>query len=160
MPRFVFELEALLVLRRRAEEQEQRAVATLERERVALEDRLRAGQRTIIACKEDLRSVLGPGEGRRVDLESVRLQSGASFQLAAEAQRIALGLAGTHQRLAAARQKLVRATTARKAMERLRERRYEAWKREQAAREAREADEMTTMRAARSRGDWAMEALA
>ena len=58
-------------------------------------------------------------------------------------------LAGVHQRLDAARLALIKATAARRGVEVLRERRYEAWKREQDRAEAAALDELAVMRAAR-----------
>jgi hypothetical protein len=56
---------------------------------------------------------------------------------------------GLHRRIDAARLELLKATTDRKAVEVLRQRRYEAWRAEQARREAIALDEISTMRAGR-----------
>lgn len=159
MARFRFKLEALLEQRRRLEKDRQRLVAEAERERLAIEQRLRACQRAISASKADLRDALvGPvpsmgAPGAGVDVHSVRLQAGASFHLAAEAQRLAIALSGAHRRWEAARRALLEAARDRKAVETLRDRRFEEWKREQARAETAAVDELVVMRAGRVRED-------
>lgn len=147
MPRrFVFSLEPVLEQRRRAEEVRLREVAAVERERVELEDRLRALQRELGAARTDLRDRLAaPGGG----IGEVRLQANASLRLTLEMQRCALALSGVLRRLDRARADLLAATTARKGVERLRERRLAQWRAEESRREVRELDELTTMGAAR-----------
>lgn len=150
MARFVFEHEALLEQRRRAERERQVVVAQLERERMELEGVLRGAQRSLASCKTDLRDALhGRGGGARVDIGAVRMQASASFGLTARAQGVAIRLAGSMRRLEAARRELMAASAARRAVELLRERRLEQWRREQARREAAELDEIATTRAAR-----------
>lgn len=124
MARFVFKLEAVLRQRTLIERDEQLAVAQIERQRLALESQLRAVQGTIVAEREALRVAL---TGRRSGFADIRLQAGAESGLHRRAQRLVLELAGVHKRLGRAREKLVRAAARRKAMERLKERRYEAW---------------------------------
>jgi flagellar export protein FliJ len=152
MPRgFVFELEPLLRQRRRVEQEHQREVATLERARLAIEDRIRAAQTSIGEARAVLRDELGgAAPGRRVALDAVRLQMNASLYMTGRAQQAVLELAGAHKRLEAARVELMKATTARRALELLRERRFDEWKREQQRREDRELDEINTQRASRA----------
>ena len=150
MAKFVFQFEAVLKQRRAVERARQLAVASIERERLALEDTIRAMQRQIVREKEDLREqLLAAREGARVDLRSVRLQAGASLDAVAMTQRAVLQLAGVHSRLDAARLQLLDAATKRKSVEMLKERRFEEWKAEQAAIEGRMLDELSVMRAAR-----------
>ncbi len=155
MKKFRFEYEALLDVRKRAEEERQRVVAELERERLTIEDELRRCQQSIVQSKSGLREALAPtGDGARVDVNSVRLQTGAAFHLTHRAQQIALRLAGAHRRLESARAALLEATVARKAVETLKERRFEAWKTAVDRAEAAAMDEMATMRApGRRRGE-------
>ncbi len=156
MPRFIFKLESVLQMRTRIERDRQMVVAELERQRVELERRISDCQRTIRSHKEDLRSLLGHGPERtdeaprRVDTRPVRLQAGASLHAQARAQRLALQLAGVYRRLEGARAELLRAATSRRAVELLRERQFERWKREQDRREAGEVDEIATMTAGRA----------
>jgi flagellar export protein FliJ len=65
----------------------------------------------------------------------------------ASAQRAVVRLAGVQKRLEMARLDLIAATAERRGVEVLRERRFEAWKREQDRREAAAMDEMAVMRA-------------
>lgn len=147
--RFVFSLEPVLEQRRRAEEARLRAVAAVERERVTLEDNLRALQGDLAAARSDLRDRLAaPGVAGGVG--AVRMQANASLRITLDMQQCALTLAGVLRRLERARAELLAATTARKGVERLRERRYAAWRAEEGRREVRELDELTTMGAARA----------
>ncbi len=150
MARFVFQFEAVLKQRRAVERARQLAVAAIERERLSLEETIRAMQRQIVREKEDLREqLLATRRGARVDLRSVRLQAGASLDAVARTQRAVLQLAGVHSRLDAARLQLLEAATKRKGVEMLKERRFEEWKAEQAAIESRMLDELSVMRASR-----------
>lgn len=147
MAKFVFKLDPVIEQRKRAEETLQRELAERERERLAIEERLRACQAGISSARGDLRERLGGGD--RVNVGMVRLQASASLHLEARARAVALELAGAFTRAERARQALVKATTARKAVELLRERRLAEWKLERNRREAAVVDELGTMRAAR-----------
>ena len=151
MARFIFELETVLEQRRAAERARQLAVAALERERMDLEERVREVQRGIAREKEDLRDHLsgaGRAEGSTaVDMRSVRLQAGASLRLVGRAHHAALQLSGVLARLQGARRELLAATTRRKAVETLRERRLAAWKHAESRREAASLDALNVMRA-------------
>lgn len=154
---FRFELEPVLDQRTRVERDRQRAVAELERERLGLEDRIRGKQALLGDAKRHLRAELagpdGGGGGRRLQPHGVRLQATASLHLVAEVQRLALTLAGVHKRLEAARALLLEATMRRKAVELLRKRRYDEWRRAEARREAAETDDIVTGRACRREPD-------
>ena len=97
----------------------------------------------------------GPGapppgpEVRATDMRAVRLQAGASLRLLGRAHHGALQLAGVLARLANARRDLMEATTRRKAVETLRERRWHAWKTTLDRREAAALDELNVMSASR-----------
>ncbi len=124
MPRFIFPFEVLLETRCRAEEDAQRAVAQIERQRLELEESLRRQQRNIAQDKDALRTELtGP-----LNMRGLRLAAHASLHLIRKAQQVVLQLAGLHQRLEAKRARLIEATRARRALELLRERRFEQWK--------------------------------
>lgn len=151
MPRrFVFSLEPVLEQRRRVEEEKLRAVAAVERERVGLEDRLRGLQRELSSARADLRDRLAGPIGAGGGIGAVRMQANASLRTTLEMQQCALSLAGVLRRLERARADLLAATTARKGVERLRERRHAAWRAEESRREVRELDELSTMHAARA----------
>lgn len=146
MPKFRFELEAVIKQRLAIERQKQLALADLERTRLTLEDKLRGFQASITAEKNDLRDSLAPVDPeasvRSVDLSRVRMQANMSLHLVARAQQTVFQLAALHRRLEAARRDLLAATTRRKAVEKLKERRYEQWRAEQLSLEARVLDEI------------------
>ncbi len=168
-PKFKFELEPVLRLRRRQEEEKQRRVAELERERTAIEDRIRAHQTSISASKRDLRRLLegeqaagegteadgawggggGGGGGGGVSLRGARLQANAALHTVAQAQRAVVELSGVHGRLDVARLALLKAMTQRKAVEVLKEKRFEEWKADLLRKEQAEVDEIVNSRVAR-----------
>lgn len=145
MPKFRFELDAVIKQRLAIERQKQLVLADLERMRLVLEDKLRGFQASITAEKNDLRETLAPTNqpgAAPVDLRHVRMQANMSLHLVAKAQQTVFQLAALHRRLDAARKDLLAATTRRKAVEKLKERRYELWRAEQASLEARVLDEI------------------
>lgn len=155
MPRrFVFRLDPVLEQRRRTEQEHQLRVAELERERLAIETRLKEYQRAIIVGRQALRDELaGSGvgtAGARVALDTVRGQTSNALHLVAKAQQAALELAGAHQRLASQRALLIQATAARKAVELLKARRHEEFKADARRREHADLDELTVMRHAKA----------
>ncbi len=142
MPRFVFQLEPLLRARKHQEEAHQRAVAQIERQRRELEDTLRRHQRAIAGGKEGLRDMLtGP-----LDLRSLRGSAGAALHLERQCRRVVLQLAGIHQRLEAERCGLIEAMKQRRAIELLRDRRYEQFKAGQEKAETQALDELAAVR--------------
>jgi flagellar export protein FliJ len=151
MARFIFELEAVLKQRLAAEREKQLVVAALERERAELEQAIRGFQLDLTREKHELHDQLsGAREGSTIlDLRGVRFQAGAALRLITLAQRAVLRLAGVHKKLDVARLTLLEATTRRKAVETLKERRFEEWRQEQKRREAAAADELNVMFAAR-----------
>lgn len=160
MARFVFELEAVLRQRESEELRAQVRVANVEAERVALERRIRASHEFAQGERELMREFLGEGmalgEARgagvlaRVDVEAARRQAGAINHAMGEAQRAVIQLAGVHRRLEQARAELVRCATRRKAVEALRERRWQAYEAEAKRREGAAADELNITRGARA----------
>lgn len=143
MPRFVFELQSVLKARLAEERQEQLAVASIEVQRARLEQMIRECQQGIVQARDDLRDRLSAEQsGTQVDLAGVRMQAGASLHLVARTQRAVLELAGVHSRLDAARLKLLAAATRRKAVEALRDRRYEAWREAERRADANAMDEI------------------
>ena len=151
MPRFIFELEAVLKQRLAEERERQQAVAALEREKQQLEELIRTCQRDLTSERDELRDQLSSTRDARstLDLRGVRFQAGASLRLVALAQRAVLELAGTHKKIDAARLLLLQATMRRKGVEMLKERRYEEWRQEQKKREEAALDELNVVRAAR-----------
>ncbi|MFG0259850.1 MAG: flagellar export protein FliJ [Phycisphaerales bacterium JB041] len=144
MARFVFELDPLLQQRRREERDCMRRVADVERDRVEIE---RQAARLAEASRDErdaLRRELG--DRSQVDLSRVRLQSNASLHGVRKRHELALRGAAVLKRLEAERRRLIEATTRRRAVELLRERRYEAWAAAERLKEAREMDELVTAR--------------
>ena len=144
MPKFRFALQAVLDQRERVEQQKQRIVAEIEGQRAAVEGRLRELQRAITQEKGEQGEKLRAG-----DVAGARGQAAAIVRLAAAAQRVVLELAGVHKRLEGARADLLEAAKRRKAVELLRERRYEEWRLDLERRDAAETDERAVMRAGR-----------
>lgn len=145
MARFVFSLQPVLKARRRAEEELQRAVAQIERERMRLEDVLRGHQRSLVSDKNLLRA----GLTGLIDARDLRLQANCARQIMRRAQQIVLELAGVYKRLEAARARLIEATRDRRAIELVRERRYEQFKAAIDKAETAALDELAVIAAAR-----------
>jgi flagellar FliJ protein len=144
MPRFRFPLQPVLDARSRAEDERRRDVATLESERRRLEDRLRAGQRSISGARDDVRAALVG----TVRPDALRAQANLSLACMRDAQRLVLELAGVHRRLEVARAALAEAAKQRRAIEMVKERRFEDWRREQDRREQSALDELANNRGA------------
>jgi len=152
MTGFRFGLDPVLRQRTREEEEKQRAVAALERQRLAIEAEIRGYQAGIEAEREDLSERLaGAREG--IDLGSVRLQANASLHMITMAQRAALRLAGVYERLDAARLALLEASTRRKAVEALKDERYAAWRSARTKKELAALDEIAMAGFIRRAGD-------
>lgn len=150
MATFRFRLQPVLDQRAREERDKQLVVAELDRERLALESRIRTCQQMMSDERQTLSQTLSSGQ--RVDLRAVKMQAGASLKHNFDAQRTVLELAGVFKRLEAARRELVQASARRKAVELLREQQRAAFEREQDLREARDLDEMSVMRFDRRKG--------
>lgn len=153
MRKFVFKLSPVLEMRRRDEEGKQRAVALLERERLELEDRLRSVQQSIEGARAQQRQMLAPGGGGGIAVHGVRMQAGAAMAAMGRANHLALELAGVLKRLAAAREDLLRAAAARKAVELLRDRQHEQWRIEAGRREIADLDDIAAGLRARAAQD-------
>lgn len=157
MAKFVFKLEAVLEQRLAREQQRQLEVARIERERLEAERDIRAYQEAIERERDELRLMLSAEQARDasssepslVNLDGARMQASAAVRLTARAQQAVLKLAGIHRRLDAARIDLLQAATERKAVELLREKQYEEFRREQARRDEAVTDEISTIKAAR-----------
>ena len=158
MPRFVFRLATLLKARQARERSHQQVVAQIERERLGLEEQVRLIQRAIDVEKVALRDQLmggagGAGGGGLLDLRAARYQATASLRLTARAQHVVLLMAGAHARLEAARAELIEATTARRAVELLRDRQYEEFVAQAKRTEFAMLDELMVMRGGRAGDD-------
>ena len=125
-------------------------VSELERERLALESRIRGCQQMMSDERHELTQTLGVGQ--RVDLQAVKMQAGASLRHNFDAQRAVLDLASVFKRLEAERAELVRVSARRKAVEMLRDQQREAFMKALERRETRELDEMSVLRHGRDKG--------
>lgn len=142
MPRFRFQLQAVLDLRQREEDGRQREVAKLEQERRRIEDGLRRRQRSITDARDEVRNRL-VGD---LNPDGLRSQANASLSLMRDAQRTVLELAALHRRLEKARLDLQEAARRRRAMELLRDRRALEWREGLDRREQAAIDELATIR--------------
>ncbi|MBL9000321.1 MAG: flagellar FliJ family protein [Phycisphaerae bacterium] len=147
MARFVFQLRSVLRQREAVERRCMAEVARRESERAALEESIRTIQSDIGAARDDWRSSLGGGGP--ADLRSARLSAVGSLHLIARAQHQVLKLAGAHRRLDKARGELAEAAARRRAVELLRDRQYEAWKKAQDKLDEAAIDEIAVSAAAR-----------
>jgi flagellar export protein FliJ len=128
--------------RRIIEDERQRDLAKLLRQRMILMDQLRAMQETIRTSKHDLAgSLVG-----RVDLTRVADFARFSGQSTIRAQQIVQHLAGLEQQIGASRERLLAASRDRKALELLYDKRHREWLDHERRREAAELDDLATQR--------------
>ncbi len=138
MPSFRFRLEVVLKHRMAVEDQRQRELAAVLRLRMILHEQLRLMQQTIVDSKRELAGgLVGP-----VDVDRITQFARYSGQVRQRAAAIVTRLAGAEKQIEAARQRLLEATKARKALELLRDRQREQWRREEDRREAAALDEL------------------
>ncbi len=140
MARFKFRYQTLLEHRQAIEEQRQRDLAQQLRGRMILEGELRRMQDSI---RENKR-MLGSGLVGRVDLAAISQFASFSGHTTLRAQQIVRKMAEVEKRVDAARTALQEAMRQRKALDLLREKHLEAWKRDEARREALALDEIAT----------------
>lgn len=148
MARFVFKLDAALRQRQHIEQQCKLQLAARLRELTAIEDAIRRHRRVLDEERLELRERLARGGGA-VELHGLRLQANASASLVGAIHHQGLQLAGATERVEQARRALHEAATRRRAIEQLRERRYEQWLRAESIREAAELDDLVMTRASR-----------
>lgn len=142
MAGFVFKLEPLLRHRRLTEDQRQRDVAQLLRQRMILQTQLRTARETVRqGQREGAEQRVG-----RVDVMGVRRHAAHASEIAGRTAQLERKLASMDQEVEQAREKLLHATRQRKVVELLRERHRERWVREQARRETAELDEAAMQR--------------
>lgn len=152
MARFRFPLQALLQARERAERDEQVAFGVLEQDRLALRRQLDDAQAMIERAQQDARALLDPQAGI-VDLRAARRQAHAALHHQAIASQLRVSLQGAQVRSDQQRERLLRASIARRALERLRERRLAEWVLDQRRKEQFALDDLATVQTARTRKD-------
>ncbi|MCZ6836365.1 MAG: flagellar FliJ family protein [Planctomycetota bacterium] len=149
MPRFVFTLDPLFRARQRVEETLQRQVAHIERERLELERKIRRQQEAISEGKRAMQDQLVG----TLCMGDLRDQAGSTLRVMRDTQKVVLELAGIHKRLDATRQGLLEASKERRAIELLRERREEQWRKKLEKAENEAMDELAIFAAARKDSD-------
>jgi flagellar protein FliJ len=148
VPRFRFQLEPVLRQRLAVEREKQLAVGKLEQQRLMIEATIRRHQESLTASKTDLRSsLIGP-----VNVNDLRGTAASTMRIMSQAQKLVLELAAIHKRLQHARAELIEATKRRRAVELLRDRRFEQWKRKLNKAEDAILDELAVQRAGAEKG--------
>lgn len=145
MAKFRFKLEPVLRYRRILEDEAQRELAKAMRHRMILQDQLRQMQETITSSKREL----GRGLIGRVDLDSVAQFARYSGQTAQRARQIVASLVTAEKQIEAARERLLKATRDRKALELLEDRHRRAWHAEMERKDAAATDEIAVQAYAR-----------
>ena len=146
MAKFRFQLDPLLELRRRSEREQQVIVASIESERHAIEERIRACQDGIEQSRVDLRSRLGVDGQIQVNAREAAWQTHSMHRMRAEADGLVVKLSGVMQRLNREKETLVERARERRSLEKLRERREEVWRCDIARRERIELDDLASTR--------------
>lgn len=146
MAGFRFRFETLLRHRRGVEDERQRELAQLMRSRMILHRELNRMQQTI----RDSKRQLGDTLVGRVNVDRVGQFARYSGQVEVRGRQIILRLAQLEKQVVDARARLLDAVRQRKALELLRDKDHQEWRREQDRRETAEADDLTTQRYARA----------
>ena len=142
MKKFQFKLTAVLRLRLHEEQEAQRELAELQQQADGLKGHLRTMQGHLEETRLEQREAVSG----RVDLVAMRGAAKSAMQIARRADEIVRALAQFQPRLETARQNLVEKTRARRAIELLKERRYEEWKNEAEREEQATIDELANSR--------------
>jgi len=145
MANFSFKLDPVLSQRRAEEDRCQQDLAKSLRQRMILRDQLRLMQQTITQSK----GRLSDGLVGRVDVDRVLQFARYSGQTTQRAHAFVARLSGIEKQIQAARQKLMGAVRARKALEMLRDRRYRQWKQGMQRRVDAQLDDLALQRHAR-----------
>ncbi len=145
MAAFKFKLNPLLKHRQRIEDDKQRRLAQLLRQKLILETQLRNQQQSITDDKHRLgRALVG-----HVDVDSIRRHAAHSTRMSINAQSIAFRLFELTKRIDLARAELIEATRQRRAIELLRDKQERRWRIEIERRQTAELDELATQAYAR-----------
>ncbi|MBL4700433.1 MAG: flagellar export protein FliJ [Phycisphaeraceae bacterium] len=145
MSKFVFKLETVLKQRQTVEDQLQRELAKLMRHRMIFHNQIRAIQTEL----SDSKGQLTAGLIGKVDLVSTSQFARFSAQSQLRAQTIVRQLARLENHIVQAQKQLVEAMRQRKALDLLRDKQYQQWKRAQLRREASRLDDLATQSYAR-----------
>ena len=144
---FSFRYQSVLEQRRHAEEQRQRELADVLRQRRELEDLLREAQQTITTNKQQLADSLTG----RVDMSQLGMFARYASHTTARGMGVVRRIARLDRDIEAARARLLEATRQVKALELLRDREHEQWKKDRRKKEDQRLDEVAVQRYARTR---------
>jgi flagellar protein FliJ len=139
MPKFVFQLDAVLRHRKMIEEQRQRELGAVQTVMAAMEAELRSIDETAKGVSEDVRNNRLTGT-----LDMTFLAAHRRYLLAMQRKAVALAqrMAAQQQLVDAARRQLAEAAKQRKIIEKLKERQHERWKAEQSRKELEQLSEV------------------
>jgi flagellar protein FliJ len=140
MPRFVFKLESVLRQRLRIERQRQRDLALAMEQMRQLEQELRSLNNSMQATAEQLRRghLIG-----RLDMGLLAAHRRYAAAMQRKGQALVQRLAAMQPQLAAKRAEVIEAAKRRKAIELLKQRRFEQWQAEESRREQAALDEVS-----------------
>ena len=139
MPKFVFQLDAVLRHRKMIEEQRQRELGAVQTVMAAMEAELRSIDEAAKGVSDDVRSNRLTGT-----LDMTFLAAHRRYLLAMQRKAVALAqrMAQQQQLVDAARRQLAEAAKQRKIIEKLKERQHERWKSEQSRKELEQLGEV------------------
>jgi len=140
MAKFVFKLATVLKQRQTVEDQLQRELAKLMRHRMIFHNQIRSIQTEL----SDSKGQLTAGLIGKVDLVSISQFARFSGQSQLRAQTIVRQLARLENHIVQAQKQLAQAMRQRKALDLLRDKQYQQWKRTQLRREASRLDDLAT----------------
>ena len=138
MASFQFRLDPLLRLREHEERTARQRLEEIEGQARQLRARLDGVQADIRTGQQSLRDSMHGA----VDLHAFRTEAAAGLRQVYDAQRIALQIAALQPALDAARRELAAATQRRRILERLRERRLDAWRRDESRKDDDHLDDL------------------
>jgi flagellar export protein FliJ len=144
MTRFKFPYVAVLDVRRAEERRQQQVVGELLQRQQGLQDELRRRQQFLDANRHRSRDALTG----LVDIDGLRQHAGLAVQAMRRADAIVLELADLHRRVLEARTVLVDRMRQRRAVERLRDRMFDRWKRDMNRAQDRIEDDAAVVRVA------------
>jgi len=142
---FKYKLQPELAKRARVVRDRQQRISVLQYQRIQLEKRVRKYQKRI----EEERHLLREQLTGRTDIPNARMQAHATVFLTHKADDLVQEIAGVYAQLESARCQLSSASSQKRALERLREKRQKEWLKEKLKAEQSELDDITSMRTAR-----------
>ena len=139
MPKFVFQLDAVLRHRKMLEEQRMRELGAAQAEMAQMEAELRAMDETTRTVTSDLRDNRLTG---KLDMAFLAAHRRYVLAMQRRAMELAQRMAQQQQVVDAARRALAEAAKQRKIMDKLKERQQERWKTEQSRKESEQLAEV------------------